>query len=264
MSPSGKIFEVTSSRLSLPLLSERPTGKAYVAQHGDAITPWSSEPDACPHTQGTDSQYTVDELDAWYDEFNGGGGSSNPMPIRNQIAVASLAKTKDFYTTFFPSLEVTHADGDSDSCKSMSLSMEAYTTQGYKVETRFVENHADAAGDKALTDFVDYIEAQHDEYTEPNKGWDAWYDRHLGIMCNKCSLDTYMTKFFKNDVSFLPHGRDSVTDNTGVPTQHCWTEGVQGYGLEMQGFYDFSFRDCYTVFDWCKADTSGAEFCASS
>ena len=72
-----------------------------------------------------------------------------------------------------------------------------------------------------------------------------------------------MTKFFKDDVSFNPHGRDATTQVTGSPTQHTWTEGVEGYGLEMQGFYDFSFRDCYTIFDWCSADSNGAQFCSS-
>lgn len=269
-SPSGKIFEVTSTRLNYKKMSDHPKGKAYLASQGGSLKTWTDEQGgACAHTQSPKTYlgYTVDELDAWVETLNQKSGSSKgaeyPLPIRNQIAVSSLSRTKGWWAEMFPSIEQSTSELNTDACQSMSMALESYTTEGFKIETRFVQNDQGAVGDKSVRDFIGYIEEQHKAYTEPNKGWDAWYDRHLGIMCNKCALDKYMTKFFKNDVSFMPHGRDELTENTGTPTQHCWTEGVEGYGLEMQGAFDFSFRSCYTVFDWCTEDTVGAQFCSA-
>jgi hypothetical protein len=260
MSPSGKMFEVTSTRLNLKKVGDHAAGKAFLASTGGEVRAWADEKGVCAFTQAAGTLHTVAELDAFYDEFNSPSGTANPVPVRNQIAVASVAKTKAWWGQMFPSVALSEASGNTDTCQALSFSLEAYTAAGFRIETRFIQND-EAAGAKDVRAFVAYVEAQHAAYTGPNKGWDAWYDRHLGIMCTKCSLDKYMSKFFKNDVSFMPHGRDEVTENTGVPTQHCWTEGVQGYGLEMQGAYDFSFRPCYTVFDWCQADSMGEEFC---
>ena len=49
--------------------------------------------------------------------------------------------------------------------------------------------------------------------------------------------------------------RRKARSNAGVNRDHVWTEGVQGYGLEMQGNFSYSYADCYPVFDWCTWDT---------
>lgn len=262
-SPSGKIFEIVSTRVNMKKLSDVETFKAFLARNGGSIPSWAAETGSCAHTQSVNSPYSVDELDAWYEQFNAAAGSRNPMPIRNQIAVTSLAKTKSFYNDVFPSIQMKHQDANTDTCSSISLNLESYTAQGYRIETRFVQNDEVERGSTSLREFVQYIQETHDTYTEPNKGWDAWYDRHLGFMCNKCPLDKYMSKLNKKGISFMPHGRDSTTENTGAPTQHVWTAGAESYGLELQGSIDFSFRPCYSVFDWCTWDTVGAKFCSS-
>lgn len=271
MSPSGKMFEVMSTRLTLKAVSDTEAGKRYLAAHGGAVKSWDEETGSCAETQAphTDLIYSVDELDTWFDAFTtaeNGGTYKGFLPVRNNVAVSSLAKTKAFWSSYFPSLHLGHETASGDgTCKSLSTQMQVYTSEaGYKVATRFVENKSGSGvkGDHSVSDFIAYVNSVHAEYTAANKGWDAWYDRHLGLLFQGCSLDGYMAKFFKDDVSFNPHGRDATTLVTDSPTQHCWTEGVEGYGIEMQGFYDFSFRTCYTVFDWCQEDSSGRQFCA--
>ena len=199
----------------------------------------------------------------------------------------SLEKTKSFWNRHFPVLEFSHEDENTDKCMSASVSIESYTQKGFYMETRFVENkeiqkRMENKGVESLNtlhkenkskdrstqrysipEFVSYIESVHEENTSPNHGWDVFYDRHLGLMFERCSLDEYMDNFFKNDVSFNPHGRPDAgtTDNSNSMKEHVWTEGTQGYGIEMQGFYDWSFRDCYTVFNWCVESTDGAQVC---
>ena len=57
-------------------------------------------------------------------------------------------------------------------------------------------------------------------------------------------------------VSFHPHGRGGSTENTDTSRDHCWTEGVEGYGIEMQGNFSYTFQSTYEAFDWCTWDTS--------
>jgi hypothetical protein len=211
--------------------------------------------------------------------------------------VPSLAKTKEFYNTHFPSLTFAHEEKNTDQCLSASVSIESYTQEGFFIETRFVENQEirtpsspsstlssstsslsstsnsrQLSGGKgkprrySIPEFVAYVESVHEDNTGPNHGWDAFYDRHIGLMFERCSLDVYMNQFFKEDVSFNPHGRPDAgtTDNSNSAKEHVWTEGTQGYGIEMQGFYDYTFRDCYTVFNWCTETTDGEQVCASS
>ena len=87
-------------------------------------------------------------------------------------------------------------------------------------------------------------------------------------MLSGCALDKYMKGFESHNVSFHPHGRaNRTTQNTGTPTDHCWTEGVDGFGLEMQGAYDYTYSSCYEVFNWCLWDTSppkGMRTCSES
>ena len=270
-SVSGKIFEVTSTQLNKKTLGESASGKKYLKSIGGTVKSW--EAGSCPGCQKASSLYTSKELDSYYVAFNdaskekNGGEGNDLLPIRNQIAVKSLAKATAWWTKFIPSAKMVAGDEDASDCKSSHFALEAYTAadlgSDFRVETRFVENSFGGKGSKELAAFIDYIETTHDTYTGPNKGWDAWFDRHLGLLFSKCKLDTYMSKFYKNDVSFNPHGRASTTEVTDSPTQHCWTEGVQGYGVEMQGAYDFSFRDCYTIFDWCTETTNGKDFCSS-
>jgi hypothetical protein len=269
-SPSSKTFEVTSTKLNLKSLSETVSGKKYLSKHNGEIMSWSDDKGTCPHTQihsTLDASYTSAELDAWYEKLNDitvlkGGKSAGMLPIRNQIAVSNLDGLEKWYNKFFPSLKFSRTSGNTDKCQSASLVMPMYTDKTYMMETRFVQNDEVAgSGDKTVKDFITYVESVHADNVSPNHGWDVWYDRHLGFMMEKCSLDNYMIKFYRNDVAFNPHGRALTTENTGTPTQHCWTEGTEAYGIEMQGSFDFSFRDCYTVFDWCTTDTNGAKFC---
>ena len=118
-----------------------------------------------------------------------------------------------------------------------------------------MQNDAAHHGEKSLADFVSYINMVNANYTWGGGGWSAWYDRHLGLQFQNCALDDYMLKFEKKGISFHPHGRDGTTKNTGEPTDHTWTEGIQGYGIEMQGNFSYAYKDCYSVFEWCTATT---------
>lgn len=271
--PSSKTFEITSTKLNLKLLSETTQGKKYLASQGGEIKAWNDDKGTCPYTQihsTLESSLTSSELDEWYYKLNDatvlkGGKSAGMLPIRNQIAVSNLDALQKWYKKFFPSLSFSRTQGNTEKCQSASITMPMYTDKTYKMETRFVQNDDVAnSGDKTVKDFITYVESVHADNVSPNHGWDVWYDRHLGFMMEKCALDNYMIKFKRNDVAFNPHGRAATTENTGTPTQHCWTEGTEAYGIEMQGSFDFSFRDCYTVFDWCTDDTNGAKFCQDS
>lgn len=149
----------------------------------------------------------------------------------------------------------------SSDCSGAHFHLKSYTVSDYSVETRFVQNKKAKVEEHSVADFITYINEINKEWTASDYGWSAWYDRHLGIMLDKCSLDKYMTRFAEKDISFNPHGRNGTTINTDTKTNHVWTEGVQGWGLEMQGSFDYTYKDCYTVFDWCTWDTNGDELC---
>jgi hypothetical protein len=268
-SPSSKMFEVTSTKLNLKDMSETVSGKKYLQKHGGVIKSWDDEAGTCPHTQTHSTlqgSMTSQELDAKYYELNAelkGGKTAGLLPLRNQIAVSNLAKLESWYNKQFPSLSFSRTNGNTEKCSSASLILPLYTDNSYKMETRFVENNEMAPeNDVTVKEFINYIESVHSDNVAPNRGWDAWYDRHLGFMVETCPIDNYMSHFYRNDIAFNPHGRPYTTDNTGAPTQHCWVEGTEGYGIEMQGAFDFSFRDCYTVFDWCSQNSNGAQFCS--
>ena len=53
-----------------------------------------------------------------------------------------------------------------------------------------------------------------------------------------------------------PPGRGGTTADSDAARDHCWTEGVAGYGIEMQGNFSYTYKDTYEVFDWCTWDTS--------
>ena len=123
------------------------------------------------------------------------------------------------------------------------------------LEVTWVENRRAHAGEHSVADFVDYIAKVNAQFTGVNAGWSAWYDRHLGVMFEHCPLDDYMATFAAQNVSFNPHGRPGAIQNADISRDHVWTEGVQGYGLEMQGNFSYTFADCYPVFNWCSWDT---------
>merc|ERR1711998_463381 len=100
-----------------------------------------------------------------------------------------------------------------------------------------------------------YIDSVSKTWTGENSGWSAWYDRHLGLEFVNCPLDNYMLDFAAHNVSFHAHGRSNTSDE-GWLREHCWTEGVQGYGIEMQGNFSYTFQSTYEAFDWCTWDTS--------
>ena len=263
-SPSGKVFEITSTQLNFKQLSATKAGKEWLRAQGGDVKEWSADENVCPHTQqqqSTSRSYTASELNAFHAQF-ADGDATKLLPIRNQIAVTSLAKAKKWWSTYVPSVSVEDLAGNSESCAAASFYLPAYTAKDFMVETRLVENSAGVRGSADVKAFVQHIESVHQANTASNRGWDAWYDRHLGLLFDKCPLDDYMSSFYQGSVSFNPHGR-AETNGQGMATQHVWSEGVEGYGIEMQGFYDFSFRDCYSIFDWCTETTNGKQFCSA-
>jgi len=104
-----------------------------------------------------------------------------------------------------------------------------------------------------VVDYVEYINSVRDEYAGPNQGWSAWYDRHLGLGLSACPLDTYMRAFTSAGVAFTPHETSAIGD-------HFHSEGVEGYGLEFQGDFDYSFQSSYSGFDFCTWNTMEDSF----
>ena len=100
-----------------------------------------------------------------------------------------------------------------------------------------------------MVDYVEYINSVRDTYAGSNYGWSAWYDRHLGLGLSACPLDTYMRAFTSAGVAFTPHETSAIGD-------HFHSEGVEGYGLEFQGDFDYSFQSSYSGFDFCTWNTS--------
>ena len=90
MSPSGKMFEVVSSRLSKESISSTPAGSHWLKSEGGDIKTWESETTSCPHTQAATATegYTVAELDAFFDSFS--DAADVLMPIRNQVCVRHM------------------------------------------------------------------------------------------------------------------------------------------------------------------------------
>ena len=250
-SPSGKVFEMTSTTLDNNVLK------------ADNIAHWKHDSE-CPNCHFSD-RYKRVELDHWYSNFSKGDlhetsvGLPVMMPIRNNIAVPSIDAVAEWFSANVPALdfkyETAGTDDGTEACKTATTNIAAYTETDFDMEVRFVENSAAHALEHTVKDFVDYIEAVNKNWTAPDYGWTAWYDRHLGIMFNTCPLDDYMRKFAEEDVSFHPHGRGGSTQDSDTARDHCWTEGVQGYGMEMQGNFSFTYKDCYQVFDWCTWDT---------
>ena len=274
-SPSSKIFEIHSPKLE------------------EWLNPWLNVEDVqqwrheneCPSSHMSQT-YTATELLTQYYRLTDNIASKtalglpNLLPIRSSIAVSDVSAVKDWFATAVPSVQFNETTALGEPCQFITAKIPYYTTQSYSHEVRFVQNDWAPHGNRSVGEFIDYIDLVNANYTWSDGGWSAWYgrrmglvlkavrpgvklrpsplrryDRHMGLMFKTCPLDKYMLKFNEQNIAFHPHGRDSETQNTGEPTDHCWTEGVQGYGIEMQGNFTYEYKDCYPVFDWCTADT---------
>ena len=82
-SPSGKIFEVVSTKLDLEKLASHKAGEKWLKMKYET---WAADELSCPHTQvpTLDLKYTARELDVWAETLGAQGTSL--LPIRNQIA----------------------------------------------------------------------------------------------------------------------------------------------------------------------------------
>ena len=190
-------------------------------------------------------------------------GLPSLLPIRTSVAVPSVSGVQSWYAKNVPGLSFELDAGETE-CSILTTNIGAYTEPEYAIEVRYVENANAVVGEHTVNDFVTYVGEVNANNTGPDWGWSAWYDRHLGVMFDSCPLDDYMRVFEKEDVSFHPHGRDGTTEDTDTARDHCWTEGVQGYGLEMQGNFSYTYKKSYAVFDWCTWDTEPKKHCCCS
>merc|ERR1711998_625803 len=144
------------------------------------------------------------------------------------------------------------------SCEMATSTLGQSSYPNLKFEIRLISNPDAYQGQQdTVADFVDYIQDVNDEYTQVNGGWSGWWDRHLGIYFEDCPLDDYMRVFNATQTTFHPHARDNGggTNKDGQPTDHVWTGGSSGFGMEMLGYLDYTFADCFYTFDWCTWDT---------
>ena len=122
------------------------------------------------------------------------------------------------------------------------------------IELLWVENTHDFGPKKhTVSDFVEYQKSGKEEYAGPNIGWTAWYDRHLGVAITACPLDEYMKAWDAAGVAFHAHA-------TGTLGAHAWTEGVESFGIEFQGWFDYSYQSNYAGFDFCTWNTMEDSF----
>jgi hypothetical protein len=269
-SPSGKIFEVTSSVFDVENAIAKDEDKSRYLNADGSVIGWGEEEGTCSINQraGHDT-FTPDQLNAFVDAF-GSPGDAAYLPIRNVIAVKNMDAAKAWWQSNVPSVEWEVHSGNTDTCKSMTMSLPTVNVEGteeddvrakFLMETRVVQNSEylvpEEEAEVSVGKFIDYIEAMNRKYTRVNGGWEAFYDRHIGIQFDTCPLDDYAKMFDSKGVSFNPHARVAAD---GVAKGHVWTEGTQGYGVEMQGFFDYTYSKCLSVFDWCTPDTVGKFF----
>ena len=266
-SPSSKIFEIHSPKLE------------------EWLNPWLNVEDVqqwrheneCPSSHMSQT-YTATELLTQYYRLTDNIASKtalglpNLLPIRSSIAVDDVSAVQEWFAQFVPSVQFNETTALGEPCQFITAKIPYYTTQSYSHEVRFVQNDWAPHGNRSVGEFIDYIDLVNANYTWSDGGWSAWYDRrmglvpkavrpgvklrpfpllrydrHMGLMFKTCPLDKYMLKFNEQNIAFHPHGRDSETQNTGEPTDHCWTEGVQGYGIEMQGNFTYEYKDSAMV-----------------
>ena len=79
-SPSGKIFEIVSTKLDLEKLEAHEKGSRFLAKR---FKSWASEEESCARTQAPSLglKYTAAELDEWAEAFGAqGGGQAEDTP----------------------------------------------------------------------------------------------------------------------------------------------------------------------------------------
>ena len=143
---------------------------------------------------------------------------------------------------------------ESGTAKVASANFHLASHDKMSIELEWVENGHDFGPMKhTVSDFVAYQESVKEEYAGPNIGWTAWYDRHLGVAITACPLDEYMKAWDAAGVAFHAHA-------TGTLGDHAWTEGVESFGIEFQGWFDYSYQSNYAGFDFCTWNTDPHEF----
>ena len=213
--------------------------------------------------------FSLPPLPLRYETFSNGhthvttSGLPSFMPVRASVAVPDLETVEAWYAQSIPSISwkkkgstAKGVKNATSTCNTLTTTLGAYTAPDFKIEVRYVANAAAATDGFSVRDFVEYIGKVNANATGVDWGWSAWYDRHLGVMFEDCPLDDYMRVFASHGTSFHPHGRGGTTADSDTARDHCWTEGVAGYGIEMQGNFSYTYKDTYEVFDWCTWDTS--------
>lgn len=242
-SPGGKVFEVTSPSLDSSLEAELD------------IKSWDSYENECAAAHYS-SMWSTATLDHYSDQT-----SKSYWPIRTNIAVTSVDAADEWWSVNMPAVQKNLVEEDSGEDSACGCKWKTYalnsTTKSTVQQIRFVENPNAYHTDYSVTDFRDYMAGVNDAYTTTNGGWSAWWDRHSGIYIDAdvgCNLDSYMFSLDDTGTSFHPHGRGTY-NSKGYSTDHIWTSGAEGWGLEIQGHFDFSYADCYSAFDWCTSDS---------
>jgi len=237
-SPTGKVYELTSPRLD-----------------DGIVEPIEWTADECPACHFS-KVYDGDVLDQWWATNKDYQGripvETQWFPVRVSIGAAHVDNAAQFWRTHFPVLDsVVSKSGLS---RVLTVKNIHYIFQEeMQIELSYVENNAQFGGKHSVVDYVEYINSVRDEYAGPNEGWSAWYDRHLGLGLSACPLDTYMRAFTAAGVAFAPHETSAIGD-------HFHSEGVEGYGLEFQGDFDYSFQSSYSGFDFCTWNTMEDSF----
>lgn len=238
-SPGGKAFEIVSAVLD------------YEGLGLGEILEWTDE--ECPQAHAT-STYHIVELDHWF-KHNFDLTDGYLLPIRTNVAANDANAVLEWYNKFMPGFAKTMTTSSTDSCFITTGISEQYNSDGFSHEIRFVSNPTLTVFEKEHTveNFIDYTDGINDKHAGVNKGWSAWYDRHVGLQVTNCSLDMYMEEFAAAEESFHPHTRSG--SDSGLGSSHVWTPGTQGWGIEIQGLVEFSYASTYSVFDWCTNTT---------
>lgn len=241
-SPTGKVYELTSPRLDDGIVES---------------IEWTA--DECPACHFS-KLYDGDTLDKWWatnKDYQGRLPTATQwFPVRVSIGSSHVDNAADFWRTHFPVLD--SLVSKSGLSRVLSVKNIHYIFQAtMQIEVTYVENNAGFGAMKhSVDDYITYINSVKDAYAGSNRGWSAWYDRHLGLGVSACTLDPYMRSFESAGIAFTPH-------ETSAIGQHFHSEGVEGYGLEFQGTFDYSFQAAYSGFDFCTWNTLEGEWFAA-
>lgn len=252
-SPGGKIIEVMSTSLSVKNRKKM------------AVMDWSHYENECSNSH-LSITYSKDQYQEWYENLNGAtltevnGGYPPMMPIRANIALPDhVEEMKKWYKIMFPALGNNMVLTEDVNCTFATGTLPYSAESDFNMEIRLISNPKAYAQDYNVNEFVTYVNEVNMNYTGPNYGWSGWWDRHLGIeLTGDCMLDDYMQVYDDHNISFHPHTRvnSDGTNGDGQPTDHMWSEGTGGWGIEMLGNINFTYSDCYYTFDWCSWDTN--------